>query len=61
MQERLEAEWLRCAGQWDAQQAWAEDGAVSASSWLASHTDVTRANAVRKVRTARFAFAHERR
>jgi hypothetical protein len=58
LSERLEAEWLRCAGQWDAVKAWAEDGAVSASSWLASRTDVTRPNAMRKVRTARFAFAH---
>ncbi len=58
LQERLDAEWLRCAGQWDAAKAWSEDGAVSASSWLASHTDVTRPNAVRKVRTARFAFRH---
>ena len=58
LQERVDAEWLRCAGQWDAARAWAEDGAVTASSWLASRTDVTRPNAVRKVRTARFAFAH---
>jgi hypothetical protein len=45
-------------GQWDAAKAWAADGAVSASSWLASHTDVTRPHAKRRVRTARFAFRH---
>ena len=56
--ERLEAECLRAVGQWDAAKAWAEDGAVSASSWLASRTDVTRPKAMRRVRTARFAFAH---
>ena len=56
----FESELVRCVGQWDAQQAWAEDGALSAPSWLASRTAMARRAAVRLVRAARLAFRHGR-
>src|SRR5215510_805706 len=51
--ERLEAERLRAIGQWDADQAWRADGALSASSWMASHAPVAKKRANQLVRTAR--------
>ena len=56
--ERVDAEVVRCVGQWDAAKAWAEDGAVGPAGWLAHKTATTRAAAVGQVRTARFAFRH---
>src|SRR5215470_17196522 len=53
--ERLEAERLRAIGQWDADQSWRADGALSAASWLASHAPVARRRAHQLVRTARLA------
>ncbi len=57
--ERAHAEMLRTVGQWDAEGLWAEDGAVSAASWLATHTTMSRAEATRLVRAARLLREHE--
>jgi len=56
--ERAQAELVRCAAAWDAVGAWEEDGALSATSWLATRTPVTRPAAARLVRTARFVYVH---
>jgi hypothetical protein len=44
-EERLAAEKLRCLGEWDAALAWAEDGSLTATGWLARETPVTQAQA----------------
>jgi Domain of unknown function (DUF222)/HNH endonuclease len=59
LKERLEAELMRSVGQWDAEGCWAEDGAVSAASWLATQTSLPRAAAGRLVRAARLLGEHE--
>src|SRR5215510_2306990 len=51
--ERLDAERLRAIGQWDADQSWRADGALSAASWLASNAPVAKKRANQLVRTAR--------
>jgi hypothetical protein len=51
--QELDAEVIRLTGQWDAAGAWAEDGALSARSWLAHHTATTKADAALLVRSAR--------
>jgi hypothetical protein len=58
--QELDAEVLRLTGQWDAVAAWAEDGALSASSWLAHRTATTKADATVLVRTARLVHHNER-
>jgi hypothetical protein len=58
--ERLEAELLRCVGEWDAARAWASDGACNPVAWLAYRAPVTKSDAVRLVRGARLARDHER-
>ena len=58
--EAIEAEVLRCAGQWDAAGAWAEDGARSARSWLAHRSPMTRADASVLVRSARLVQHNQR-
>jgi hypothetical protein len=58
--ERAEAELVRVVGQWDAVQAWALDGAVTAPGWLAARVALTRPDAVGLCRTARLARRHER-
>ncbi len=58
--QELDAEVLRLTGQWDAAAAWAEDGALSASSWLAHRTATTKADASVLVRTARLVHGNER-
>ena len=47
-------------GAWDARHAWAEDGALSASSWMAHRTTTSKRDAGRMVRAARLAFRRER-
>jgi hypothetical protein len=56
--ERLQAETLRCVGEWDAQADWALDGAVSPRSWLAYRVPVARVAASRLVGAARLAREH---
>ncbi len=58
--DSLRAEVLREAGEWDARQAWAADGALSASSWIADRAPVSKRDAHELVRTARLVFDHVR-
>ena len=53
LQEQVEAEVLRCAGEWDAALAWAEDGALSAVAWLSQRASITTTAARALVRAAR--------
>jgi len=46
-------------GQWDAEGCWADDGALSAASWLAEHTPMNCAAANRIVRSARLVREHQ--
>ena len=59
VRQRVDAELMRSIGQWDAEGCWGEDGAVSAASWLATHTGLTRAAATRLVRAARLLREHD--
>jgi hypothetical protein len=56
--ERVDAELVRTIAQWDAAGAWAEDGALSAASWLAHRTSMLRVDAARLVRTGRLVQEH---
>ncbi len=58
LQERLEAEYVRCLAEWDHQRAWEVDGPLSPAGWLAHNTPVTRSRAHRQVRTARVIHDH---
>ncbi len=58
--ERLNAELIRTAAAWDARTAWAADGARSAQSWIAFHTQTTSGRAQRLVRCARHVRRRER-
>src|SRR4051794_11714722 len=51
--ERLGAEVVRLTAEWNARGAWAADGFVSPTAWLAAHGRMTRAAAGRLVRSAR--------
>ncbi|MBT8248895.1 MAG: HNH endonuclease [Acidimicrobiia bacterium] len=57
--ERLEAEYVRLIADWDRRQAWAVDGSLSPSAWLAHHTPVSSPAAKKSVRTARLVRTHE--
>jgi hypothetical protein len=57
--ERLEAEIVRVAAQWDGVQAWAGDDALTPAAWLVEHASLTRARANRLVRSARLVRDHE--
>jgi hypothetical protein len=52
-QQAVEAELLRCAGEWDAAAAWAEDRSLTAASWLTQHTAISTHEARELVRSAR--------
>jgi Domain of unknown function (DUF222)/HNH endonuclease len=58
--ERLEAETLRCVGEWDAARACADDGAFTPQAWLVQHAAATKSEATRLVCTARLARDNER-
>jgi hypothetical protein len=60
VRERLDAEVLRTVGRWDAMSAWADDGALSGSGWLADRAELTRGAARRLVRTAGLAYRNDR-
>jgi hypothetical protein len=60
VRERLRAVELQVMGAWDARRAWAEDGALSASSWMAHRTTTSKRDASRMVRAARLAFRCDR-
>ncbi|MFA5885679.1 MAG: DUF222 domain-containing protein, partial [Acidimicrobiia bacterium] len=57
--ERLDALLLAVVGEWDGDQGWALDGALSPVAWLAHRAPVTRQDASSLVRTARHVAAHE--
>jgi hypothetical protein len=57
--ERAQAELVARVAEWNARGAWADDGALSAASWLAARTPTTRPAASRLVRAARLVHAHE--
>jgi hypothetical protein len=59
VRERLDAEVLRAVGRWDAISAWADDGALSGSGWLADRAELTRGAARRLVRTAGLAYRND--
>ena len=56
--ERLDATVLVLTGEWEAQQAWALDGARSPVAWLAHHAPLTRQEASTLVRSARLLHGH---
>ena len=58
--ERLGAVYLGITSEWDARGAWAEDGFVSAKSWLTAHGNMTRPAAGRFLRSARHCSRFER-
>ena len=58
--EREQAALVRVVGEWDEVEAWKDDGALSAASWLADRAATTRARAIELVRTARHARSYER-
>jgi hypothetical protein len=59
LQERLDAEMIRCVAGWDAAAAWAEDSAMGPKSWLASSARMTRPEADRLLKSAQLARGHE--
>jgi hypothetical protein len=58
-QERLHAEIVKTAGEWNAQADWAVDGAVSPRCWLAHRAPVTKHQASRLISQARLCRGHE--
>ena len=53
VRSRSEAAMARVLAVWDARKAWADDGATSATSWLAYRCELSRSSAAVMVRTAR--------
>src|SRR4051794_33744980 len=58
LQERLDAEVMRCVGDWDAAAAWAESPGLGPKSWLASNARMTRPSAERLLASARLVHGH---
>ncbi len=56
--EALQIELVRVLATWDARSAWADDGAVTAVSWLGQHLPLSPAEATVLVRLARCAHRH---
>jgi Domain of unknown function (DUF222) len=52
-QHAVAVEVLRCAGEWDAAAAWAEDGALTPAAWLSHRASMTTPDARDLVRSAR--------
>jgi hypothetical protein len=59
LQERVDAEMVRCVAGWDAAAAWAEGTARGPKSWLASCARMTHAEADRLLTSARLVRDHE--
>jgi Domain of unknown function (DUF222)/HNH endonuclease len=57
--ERLEAELVRCLGEWDAQADWAVDGGLSPRAWLTHRAPISGQRASRLVSAARLCREHE--
>jgi hypothetical protein len=53
VRSRAEAAMARAVAVWDARKVWADDGATSATSWLAHRCGLSRSSAAVLVRTAR--------
>ena len=53
VRSRAEAAMARAVAVWDARKVWADDGATSATSWLAHRCGLSRSSAAVMVRTAR--------
>jgi hypothetical protein len=53
VRSRAEAAMARAVAVWDARKVWADDGATSASAWLAHRCGLSRSSAAVLVRTAR--------
>jgi hypothetical protein len=60
LRDRLDAEILRAAGEWDRSGAWAEDGALNPASWLAHKATLTRTSGEELLRSSRLVRDHER-
>jgi hypothetical protein len=60
LREQVEAEVLRCVGEWDADLAWTADGSKSPAAWISRHTSMEMVDAREMVRTARFVQANEK-
>ena len=58
--ERLDALILSVVGEWDRDQGWALDGAISPVAWLAHRLPITRQDASVLVRSARHVAQHEK-
>jgi Domain of unknown function (DUF222) len=59
LSERVDAEVIRCAADWDAVAGWAEDSALGPRSWLASRAEMTDAAAYRLLKSARLVRDHD--
>ena len=59
VEEAVHAAVLRCAGEWDATAAWAEDGALTAASWLTHRAPMTTHAARELVRDARLVHGNQ--
>ncbi|HEY8217786.1 MAG TPA: DUF222 domain-containing protein [Acidimicrobiia bacterium] len=59
LQRDVEAEVLRCAGEWDAGLSWAEEGSLTPTAWLSQHGAMTTADARELVRSARLVQANQ--
>jgi hypothetical protein len=59
LQQRLDAEMIRCVAGWDGAAAWAEDSALGPRSWLASTARMTRRAADRLLKSARLVREHD--
>jgi hypothetical protein len=58
VRERLDAEMLRLAGDWDQDRGWEIDGALSARAWLTHRTALSDAAAGRLLKNARLVNRH---
>jgi Domain of unknown function (DUF222) len=59
LQREVAAEVLRCAGEWDAALAWAEDGALTPAAWLSHRGALTTQDARDLVRSARLVHGNQ--
>jgi hypothetical protein len=57
--ERMDAQILQEAGEWDREKCWADDDALSPVSWLLHRVPMTNTDATVLVRTARHVAQHE--
>jgi len=58
LRERLDVEVTRLTSEWDRKRAWEVDGSLSAVSWLAYRTPISRPQARRIIQSARMVNDH---